>query len=744
MKPVLGAGLVAVDHIFLARETGRSIKKFDYLASSGGGTVSNILCMLSLLDFPSSIFGITGNDYAERIVKEDFKLFKINDYLSKRGNKNEKINTRQFSHKIYLDGAHKFENACSTCGFKFVKEFQMTEKDVSNKIKKLAYNSDLIIDRANHATLKMAEICKTNNKNKIIFDYGYNIFGSNEKNNLALTSKSNVVKINERIFQKIMGSCDEKGINKWIEKFPSNEFLFITRAEKGVIGFGTIGNKKEFFNSSAIYCHNLKDSSGAGDIFLSVMSSFILKNKEFTDIHEFLHKINISQTLASLNCTLYGARALQRYLVYQNLNSNKIFKISEEILEKGKIEPFIPPTSGLPLDKLKQYLFSTTNLCNSCGNFLPVKITEKEKRKHKIILFSLHKSLIQAPWTMISSYEIGKNQRNNLDDFLKLEPIFIGSGGSYSASIFGEIALLKTLQKLSKTMTPFELESFDKLDENKSIWFISHGGSNTDILGAALWAKKELKIKNGLIITGDKYSKLAQIALANNWKTIHIPSKERNFVSVIGYLSQISVICGMISSGKELEKLNLFFSEPNLILLFNYYSKRMLGLAYEIAQDEKVFENLHLIGLARGWGWPALIDFESKIVEGGICTIEISELKNYTHGRVINSLGSKNRKNKRVIILSTPKDEEFVSFLSTKFRNHIKNYIIKTENEGIVGSLELIIQCLFLAWYLGKIAKKNILRPIFPPEARGLYGWEPSWRKDEWNKRDLFLENKVM
>ena len=70
----------------------------------------------------------------------------------------------------------------------------------------------------------------------------------------------------------------------------------------------------------------------------------------------------------------------------------------------------------------------------------------------------------------------------------------------------------------------------------------------------------------------------------------------------------------------------------------------MFGLAKEIAPNEKIIETLHLVGLARGWGWPALIDLESKIVEGGICTIELSELKNYTHGRYINTFGAYDRK----------------------------------------------------------------------------------------------------
>ncbi|NVM55661.1 MAG: hypothetical protein HWN66_18320 [Candidatus Helarchaeota archaeon] len=732
MKKVFGAGLLAVDHIFLSLNDNERPRKYEYLGSSGGGTVSNILCMLSILGHETAIFGITGNDMGERIIKEDFRFFNINhDNIVKRGKRREIKTTRQFTHKILLNGKHSFESTCYECGEKFTRDYQMTENDLTEPIIKVTKNHNLIFDRANKATMKLAEYVKKNN-NKVIYDFGFNIYGKYQKNSEIVLNNCDIVKTNEKVFNKfIKGKVDNK-IDQWIEQYPHNEHLLITRGDKGVYGFATINNEKIPFNLKAIPCEHFRDSSGAGDIFLALTVSQLLEKRHIKKIEDFIKLIDISQALASLNCTFYGARALQRFFLNNNYTSKEIIKTAIHILNEGKVTNSISPFIGLPESITKPYRLSKLDACETCGSLTKKKrkkVISNNRGKPKI---TLHKSLEKAPWTMISSYEIGKNHQKILKKILPKGALFVGSGGSLSASIFGETLFIKSLNSLANSISPFELESFDKINNNIPIWFISHGGNNTDILGSAVWAKEKLNIKNGIVITGSKNSKLSQLASEYNWITIPIPSRERNFVSVIGYLSQISVLCGLLSPEHELNKLNNFFTEANLIPIFHYYSKKMLSYSYDITTNAKISENLHLIGLARGWGWPAIVDFESKIVEGGISTIEISEFKNYTHGRYINTFGAYDRKSRYVLMLSMPKDEEVVEYLGKKFGKFIKYKVIRTDKIGICGSLELIIQSLFLAWYLGRIANKNILKPRFPREARGLYSWEPAWRKGRW------------
>lgn len=730
IKPILGSGLIAVDHIFLATDAGRS-PNYEYLGSSGGGSVSNILCMLSLLELESNIFGLTGNDIGEKIVKEDFKSFNINyDNVITRGDRNDIRSTRQFAHRILLNGRHYFSNLCLECGEKFTSNYQFSIKDLSKKVRQLVKKSNVIIDRANLLNLELSKISKKNN-NLVTFDFGFTIYGSYEKNANQILQYSDIVKINEKVFNKFLGGSKERIIDRWCERYPNTKYLFITRGEKGVHGFATIENERKYFDYSSIPCDRIKDTSGAGDIFTAIITSNLFEEYP-PSIQDFKQSVEVAQALASLSCTLYGARALQRFYSKQRSTSEDIYESAEQILLKKRVENPFSPVIGLPDSISKPYRFSKIKNCKICGKLSAIRNNKASKRKRRKKTLTLHKSLIQAPWTMISSYNIGKSNRDVIKNDINKNSIFVGSGGSFSTCNFAETLFFNELQQICKVITPFELEGLKNINVDFPVWFFSHGGNNSDILGAAFYGKKKLGLKKGIIITGNKNSKLAQLSNEYGWKTIIIPSKERNFVSVVGYLSQVSVLCGLIASDKENE-LNDFFSESNLRNLFNIVERKMQQLALKIANSTREMQKIHIVGLARGWGWPALIDLESKIVEGGICTIEISELKNYTHGRYINTFGD--RKNRRVIILKTPPDAEFVPFLEKKFGKYVDHYVIETEKEGLVGSLELVIQTLFFSWFIGQIAHRNILSPSFPREARGLYSWAPNWRKDMWREK---------
>lgn len=136
-KSVLGAGLVAVDHVFKSSIRRGTAKKYTYLGSTGGGSVSNTLCMLSLLGHRTYVFGIVGNDDPERIASSDFARFNV-DYslLVSRGKVGSFIGTRQFSHVIYPDGRHSFKQECLKCHHRFTRQFQMSEADLSGKNQK--------------------------------------------------------------------------------------------------------------------------------------------------------------------------------------------------------------------------------------------------------------------------------------------------------------------------------------------------------------------------------------------------------------------------------------------------------------------------------------------------------------------------------------------------------------------------------------------------------------------------------
>ena len=253
MTKFLGAGLVAVDHIYLSKNDKKRPREYDYLGSSGGGTVGNVLCMLSLLDHEASIFGIVGNDLGERIIKEDFLSFNINyDFLIKRGDRNNIITTRQFSHRILQNGKHYFDKKCLECGIKFTTDYQMTKKDISKKLHKYASDKHLIIDRANLTTLKLAQNAKQNNQ-KVIYNFDFSIYGKYNTNNENMIKICNILKTNDKEIKKFL-RVNEGVTDIILEKYPSIDHLFVTNGIKGVYGYSKYKDKEIVFKETPITC----------------------------------------------------------------------------------------------------------------------------------------------------------------------------------------------------------------------------------------------------------------------------------------------------------------------------------------------------------------------------------------------------------------------------------------------------------------------------------------------------------
>jgi len=328
---------------------------------------------------------------------------------------------------------------------------------------------------------------------------------------------------------------------------------------------------------------------------------------------------------------------------------------------------------------------------------------------------------------MINGFFVGKSYRSALSDVTQAPTIFVGSGGSLSASAFGEQLVLRTIGRTAKALPPFEFEGLKHLQEDTVVWLLSYGGSNPDIMGAAVRVA-ELGIKNCVVLTGARNSKLVKFAKDRSWRTVFLRAEERGFVSTIGMLAMISALTGIFGPDKEIDEIAKFFNENNLRRLVKNADRTSIEIAAEFPDR---IDSAHIIALGSGWGWPALVDFESKIVESGVCTIEISEIKNFTHGRYINALY--HRQNRHFILFSSLLEAELAAFLNKKLKRYFPQRfdILRTDFPEVKGALDLVIQAMYLVFRLAEKAARNPLKPKYPPEARGLYGWEPASRKSK-------------
>lgn len=722
-KSVLGAGLVAVDHVFKSRKK-RTSAGYTYLGSTGGGSVSNTLCMLSLLGYRTHIFGLVGNDYPQRIVATNFAKFGVDhSLLISRGGPKDFRQTRQFSHVVYPNGKHSFREKCLQCNQPFVRDFQMVKEDLSEKVRDLAGRANVVhIDRANGATKELVAIAKKRG-NTISFDVAFESYGAYRKTTSEILELSTLVKITEPVFEKHIGAKKTNGVRKWWKKYPETQYLLVTRGENGVYGFAALGSERTTFDYGGISCEHFRDSAGAGDILTAIAIHNLLLRRPPSNKSALDKRLGQAQAIASLSCSLYGARSLQFVFLDQGVLPKKITNWANHILKAGKSGNSFLPLIGLRgRDRFSNpSRLAPFRICSVCGMPFSKKSTFRKKTETRVKPVSFE----FVPYCMMNGFFVGKSYRSRLTRLTRSPTLLIGSGGSLSASIFGEQLILRTLGRTAKAIPPFEFEGLKNLQKDTVVWLLSYGGSNPDIMGAAK-RTANLEVKNCIVLTGARNSKLARFARDNSWHLVYLKAEERGFVSTIGMLAMISALVGILIPDERVDEMAHFFDEVNLLNLAKNADRTSKEIATNFSDR---IDSTHIIALGSGWGWPALIDFESKIVEGGICTIEISEIKNFTHGRYINALY--HRSNRHFILFSSPLETELVAFFDKKLRRHFPQRldVLRTELPDMKGALDLVIQAILLAFRLGEKASRNLLEPEYPSEARGLYGWEPSYRR---------------
>ena len=398
-----------------------------------------------------------------------------------------------------------------------------------------------------------------------------------------------------------------------------------------------------------------------------------------------------------------------------------MLSIADEIVADGEAGSSFSPRLGIPEDFSYSFRFEPATDCSICGSPLRKKSKKSSVKRVPVYIADLGKSFL----AMARAFELSVHKRGNYEVFRSKPVLFIGSGGSLSAAQFGEQLLLKLYGVPSKALTPFHLENLEALDEETPVCLLSYGGKNADIIAGALRVARA-NVKNCIVLCSDKNAKLARIALDRRWHLVELPGQERAFVSTVGMLAMISSLASILVPDEMVTRVSQTFEHNNLMEVLVNADKVAAELSRLVDQEPN---RLHMVCLASGWGMPALSDFESKIVEGGICTIETAEMKNFTHGRYINTFY--NRMNRALVIFETRQEKELSSFLQKKFERYVHPIIVvRTEKEEVSGALELMIKSLYLAWYIGKRKSRDIGSPHkYPPEARGLYGWEPEYRR---------------
>lgn len=289
-------------------------------------------------------------------------------------------------------------------------------------------------------------------------------------------------------------------------------------------------------------------------------------------------------------------------------------------------------------------------------------------------------------------------------NFLFTEPnrplICIGSGGSFSICRLFSI-LYSTKGSISQAVTPYSAYNLsEEAIRNSKILLVSNSGHNKDIVAIA---------KHCASINPKWTANLTTAEGPRNEVKKHIqPANSFNFKSDFndGFISVGSVI------GNYSLAVATFKSE------FTVTTSNQDYTAFNFKPTH------HFIVLHGGWGEPAAIDFESKLVETGTATCAVSDFRNFCHGRFIfpgNHCGHEKKSEVpddcTVVMLTTPRESSFAQKIKEVLPSRCQVVELSTTSKGAEASIELLVSASFLA---DEICRQKGVNPMSPANFGGI------------------------
>lgn len=277
---------------------------------------------------------------------------------------------------------------------------------------------------------------------------------------------------------------------------------------------------------------------------------------------------------------------------------------------------------------------------------------------------------------------------------LELPLICIGSGGSFSICTL--IAMMyDTLGGVAKAVTPYSVYSISdaSLSRCKTL-LVSTSGHNKDIVRIAKHLMKISPQYVANLTTSDSPK--------NDLKTIIPTERSFNFKSNIteGFIAVNSIMANYALAIKALKgKCRVDFSSE--------------------ACNKDLSSVSHFVVLYGGWGQPAAVDIESKLVESGIATCSLSDYRNFCHGRFIfpgNHCGHEKKSivadDSAVIMLTTPREKNFASKIHALLPQRCRVIDLDTAHSDSLAAIDLLFKTTSL---FGDIAETHCINPVSPP-----------------------------
>lgn len=273
-------------------------------------------------------------------------------------------------------------------------------------------------------------------------------------------------------------------------------------------------------------------------------------------------------------------------------------------------------------------------------------------------------------------------------------PLYCFSSGGSSASNDYLALLYESNKAMAKSLTPLSMASIsDEALKSAKIIITSGGGHGSDedytVHRAASVNPQGVC---GITSKNDGHNIVINTlkGVTDNWFLFNTP-RQSGFIGTDSIIAMFGLFYKAFTNDSDIvNKLDFDLSSTHCYS----YAPRVEGNIPSIKDIR------NYIVLYNGWSRPAAQDFENKMIEGGIASVQLCDYRNFCHGRFI--FLSKHLEDSVLLLFLTPREKEFARRLVLEgktfrgqrdvFPKNTGIIIIETGHDDPLASIDLMIK----------------------------------------------------
>ncbi len=305
----------------------------------------------------------------------------------------------------------------------------------------------------------------------------------------------------------------------------------------------------------------------------------------------------------------------------------------------------------------------------------------------------------------------------------------IGSGGSLTLAFLMSYFHQLFFKRLARPLTPLNAIQTPTL-KSTAVFIFSAGGKNQDIIRTFKHLAQQEPTELGILCNRDA-SPLTEMAKGFEYVRAHEfepPSGKDGFVATNTLLTTAVLLARAYTS--------LFPSNPRLPYLEALFGGSVAYTKFFAEMEQEatdIFENDFFLVLHSACTEPAAWDLESKFSEAALGAVQLTDYRNFAHGRHhwIDRYGARTS----VVALINTEDHEIAEKTLNLLPTDVPKLRIVLKGSEVTTAISAMIAVLFLVKFAGQVKHIDPGRPKVPEFGRKLYNMTDLARENHANVR---------